>query len=277
MKNLLIFLPILAAHNIQTEMACNAVIAFLAFNFVASSVYLLNDLLDLKSDRQHVRKKNRPFASGQVPIMYGLMFVPLLALIGVGVASAISSSFVFIIIAYYITTLAYSFLLKRRLLLDIFTLAGLYTLRVVAGAIATGLVLSPWILAFCVFLFLGLAAIKRQTELVQNLNSGQGSIVGRAYRVDDLSIITMIALTSGFISVLVFALYINSAAVNELYSSPWFLWGACPVLLYWISRLVLLAHRGEMHDDPVIFATKDTISLLCGFAIIVFGLAGSFL
>ena len=145
----------------------------------------------------------------------------------------------------------------------------------VAGAAATGLFLSPWIVAFCLFLFLALAAIKRQTELVSNLSLGQLGSVGRDYKVDDLLIIVMIALSSGCISVLVFALYINSPAVISLYSSPWFLWGACPILLYWIIRLVLLAHRGDMHDDPVIFATKDKVSVFCGVIIVICGVLGS--
>jgi len=275
LKNLLVFAPLIAAHSIELEDWFAGFIGFIAFNLIASSVYILNDLLDLAADRQHPRKSIRPFAAGDVPIKFGLLTMPLLIILGAIVASYLPLKFALILVAYYIITLLYSFFLKRRVLVDIFTLTGLYTLRVVAGAAATGLILSPWIVAFCLFLFLALAAIKRQTELVSNLSLGQLGSVGRDYKVDDLLIIVMIALSSGCISVLVFALYINSPAVISLYSSPWFLWGACPILLYWIIRLVLLAHRGDMHDDPVIFATKDKVSVFCGVIIVICGVLGS--
>mgnify|MGYP001316930981 CR=1 FL=1 len=275
LKNLLVFAPLIAAHSIELEDWFAGFIGFIAFNLIASSVYILNDLLDLAADRQHPRKSIRPFAAGDVPIKFGLLTMPLLIVLGAIVASYLPLKFALILVAYYIITLLYSFFLKRRVLVDIFTLTGLYTLRVVAGASATGLILSPWIVAFCLFLFLALAAIKRQTELVSNLSLGQLGSVGRDYKVDDLLIIVMIALSSGCISVLVFALYINSPAVISLYSSPWFLWGACPILLYWIIRLVLLAHRGDMHDDPVIFATKDKVSVFCGVIIVICGVLGS--
>ena len=275
LKNLLVFAPLIAAHSIKLEDWFSGFIGFIAFNLIASSVYILNDLLDLAADRQHPRKRIRPFAAGDVPIKFGLLTMPLLIVLGAIVASYLPLKFALILVAYYILTLLYSFFLKRRVLVDIFTLTGLYTLRVVAGAVAAGLILSPWIVAFCLFLFLALAAIKRQTELVSNLSLGQLGSVGRDYKVDDLLIIVMIALSSGCISVLVFALYINSPAVISLYSSPWFLWGACPILLYWIIRLVLLAHRGDMHDDPVIFATKDKVSVFCGVIIVICGVLGS--
>ena len=275
LKNLLVFAPLIAAHSIEFEEWFAGFIGFIAFNLISSSVYVLNDLLDLAADRQHPRKRIRPFAAGDVPIKFGLLTIPVLILLGVFVASNLPSTFALVLAAYFVITLFYSFFLKRRALVDIITLTGLYTLRVIAGAAATGLLLSPWIVAFCLFLFLALAAIKRQTELVSNLSLGQLGTIGRDYRVDDLLIIVMIALSSGCISVLVFALYINSPVVLSLYSSPWFLWGACPVLLYWIIRLVLLAHRGEMHDDPVIFATKDTVSLFCGAIIVICGVFGS--
>ena len=275
LKNLLVFAPLIAAHSMNLGEWLAGLIGFIAFNFIASSVYILNDLLDLAADREHPRKRERPFAAGNVPIKVGLLAIPLLILLGAIVASNLSPQFALVLIAYYVMTLFYSFFLKRRVLIDIFTLAGLYTLRVVAGAVATGLLLSPWIAAFCMFLFLSLAAIKRQTELVSNLSLGQLGSVGRDYRVDDLGIIVMIALSSGCISVLVFALYINSSVVTNLYASPWFLWGGCPILLYWIIRLILLAHRGEMHDDPLIFATRDIISLLCGVIMIICGVLAS--
>ena len=178
---------------------------------------------------------------------------------------------------YYILSLAYSLTLKRRLVVDICTLAGLYTLRVIAGGAATDLSLSSWFLAFSVFLFLSLAAMKRQAELVNMPEFGTAKAPGRAYEVGDLSIVAMMAIASGYVAVLVLALYINSPAVQLLYRSPLILWGACPILIYWISRFVMIAHRGAMGDDPVIFALRDRVSLVCGAGMVAVALAGAFL
>lgn len=175
-----------------------------------------------------------------------------------------------VMLGYYALTLAYSLNLKRRSIVDICALAGLYTLRVIAGGAATGIELSIWLLAFSIFLFFSLASVKRQAELVMNTQKGAAKIAGRGYESTDLPIISMMAIASGYLSVLVMALYLNSDAVQELYAQPMYLWGICCVLLYWVSRNVLLAHRGHMHDDPVIFAVKDRPSLISGAMIALF-------
>ncbi len=277
-KNLLVFLPAVAAHESGVEVWLSALVAFIVFSLTASSVYVLNDLLDLSADRAHPHKKERPFASGAVSIAHGLVLAPSLLALAILLASiAASPLFLLVLALYYILTLAYSLTLKRRLVIDICTLAGLYTLRVIAGGAATGLPLSAWLLGFSIFLFLSLAAIKRQAELVKLEKLGTVEAPGRAYEVGDLSIVAMMAIASGYVAVLVLALYINSSAVQLLYKSPLILWSACPILIYWISRSVMIAHRGAMADDPVVFAMRDRVSLMCGAGIVAVALAGSFL
>ncbi|WP_245281429.1 UbiA family prenyltransferase [Rhizobium sp. AAP43] len=277
LKNLLVFLPMFAAHQLDLLTFAKSLLAFIAFSLVASSVYIVNDLLDLSADRAHPRKRNRPFASGSIPIAHGTwMAIGLLAL-GTLTAGVIGLPFLGVMTAYFIMTTAYSLHLKRRLIIDICVLAGLYTVRIVAGGAATGIPLSVWLLAFSIFFFFSLAAVKRQAELVDGLERGEAKASGRGYYVDDLPIISMIALSSGYVSVLVMALYVNSPAVSALYSRPEALWAICCILLYWITRMVMMTHRGSMHDDPVVYAAKDKISLCCIGMVAVFGLAGAVL
>ena len=187
----------------------------------------------------------------------------------------ISPEFLLAMAAYYLLTSAYSLHLKRRIVIDICVLAGLYTARIIAGAVATGIPLSVWLLAFSVFFFLSLAAVKRQAELIDSVERGNLEASGRGYHVDDLPIISMIAIGAGYVSVLVMVLYVNSPAVVELYANPEALWGVSAVLLYWITRTVMVAHRGRMHDDPVIYAAKDRISQFCFLTILAFVLGGA--
>ena len=277
LKNLLIFLPLLAAHDLRPESLIPALWGFVAFSLIASSVYLLNDLLDLSADRAHPRKRLRPFASGTMRIETGTYLMPLLLMTGLGLGWLVGPMFALSLGIYYLLTLAYSLELKRRSIIDICALAVLYTLRVVAGGAATGIPISVWLLAFSLFFFFSLASVKRQAELVDGVKSGRTKVSGRDYLTDDLPIISMLAITSGFVSVLVMALYVTSDQVTTYYSAPEMLWAICLVLLYWISRVVLITHRGGMHDDPVIFAAKDTNSRFCAVAILGFGLAGSLL
>ncbi|MGF1500429.1 MAG: UbiA family prenyltransferase [Paracoccaceae bacterium] len=276
LKNLLIFLPLLAAHSLAPGAWWAAALAFLCFSLTASSAYVLNDLLDLSADRAHPRKSRRPFASGAVPVMHGLIMAPGLLIAAFGIA-AIGEPWPFLVVllGYFVLTVAYSFVLKRRLIIDIVTLAVLYTVRVIAGAAAAGVALSPWMLGFSGFLFLALAAIKRQAELVDGVRRGKVRASGRAYHVDDLPVVTMMAVGAAYTAALVFALYINSEAVVALYRAPEALWLAMPVLIYWISRAILLAHRGEMPDDPVLFAVKDRVSLGCGALVLAAGLVAT--
>ncbi|EYD76136.1 integral membrane protein [Rubellimicrobium mesophilum DSM 19309] len=263
LKNLLVVLPLLASHRVTPELLGAALLAFVAFSLVASSVYVLNDLLDLQADRAHPRKRNRPFASGAVPIAHGTAMAPVLMLMGFLAAVPLGGKFVLCLSAYWLATTAYSLMLKRIAVLDIVVLAGLYTLRIVAGALATGIPLSVWLLAFSVFFFFALAAVKRQAELAGQAGDAGTGLRGRGYRVGDLQLVSNMATSSGYVSVLVLALYVNSPAVLGLYSSPALLWGICLVLLFWLSRVMMLTHRGEMHDDPVVFAATDRVSQLC--------------
>lgn len=277
LKNLLVFLPILAAHQMHAPSLARALLAFVAFSLIASSVYVVNDLVDLASDRAHPRKRQRPFASGAIPLTHGTAMAPALLLAGLAVALPLGPRFLAVMLEYYALTTAYSFYFKRRLVVDIIMLAGLYTLRIVAGGVATHIPLSVWLLAFSVFFFFALAAVKRQAELVDGVTTGRGKVAGRGYVPEDLPLVEMMATSSGFVSVLVMALYLSSPEVTKLYHHPTALWGICVVLLYWISRVVMLTHRGQMTDDPVVFATKDYVSLGCGLAIAACALSGALL
>lgn len=275
LKNVLVFLPMLAAHQIDGPTFLVSLMAFICFSLVASSVYVLNDLLDLAADRAHPRKKARPFASGSVPIAHGTWMASGLLLLGAVVALGVGGNFLLVMVVYYLLTTAYSLNLKRRLVIDICVLAGLYTIRIVAGAAATGIPLSVWLLAFSVFFFLSLAAVKRQAELIDSARRGNLKASGRGYHVDDLPIMGMVAISAGYVSVLVLALYVNAPKVAELYQTPEALWGVCAVLLYWLTRTVMIAHRGWMHDDPVVYAARNRISQLCLVAIFGFVLLGA--
>lgn len=277
LKNVLIFLPLLAGHALSAVSLMQAVMAFIAFSLVASSVYVMNDLLDLAADRAHPRKRFRPFASGDLPLRHGTWMAPALLGIGAAIAVALGPVFVAVMVGYYAITTAYSLLLKRQPVLDIVTLAALYAIRIVAGGAATGIELSVWLLAFSIFFFFSLAAVKRQAELVDGLASGRDQAAGRGYRVDDLPLVAMMATASGYVSVMIMALYVNSPAVTVLYSRPEMLWGICGVLLYWISRMVFITHRGQMHDDPVVFAARDRVSQVLFLVILGFFTAGSLL
>lgn len=268
-KNLLVFVPLVAARETDPLAWGLAVLAFLAFSLVASGVYVLNDLLDLAADRAHPRKRRRPFAAGALPIRAGTLLAPALLGLGAVLAATTSGPFLALIAAYVGLTTLYSLRLKRELLVDIFALAALYTLRILGGGFATGIEISVWLLAFSGFFFLALAAVKRQSELVDGLAAGRGGASGRAYLVGDLPIMAMMALAAGFVSVLVMALYLESEVARTAYPNPLVLAGVCPVLLYWLSRMVLIAHRGGMHDDPIVFAVRDPASRVCGLLVAV--------
>lgn len=277
MKNVLVFLPMLAAHQFTGASVLASLLAFVAFSLVASSVYVLNDLLDLDADRAHPRKRLRPFAAGSIPIASGTWMATGLLGLGAAIAAFLGPAYFGAMIAYYALTTGYSLYLKRRIVVDICVLTGLYTVRIVAGGVATGIPISVWLLAFSIFFFLSLAAVKRQAELVDNVKQGKLTASGRGYHVDDLPIISMISISAGYVAVLVMALYVNSPAVMQLYAHPEALWGVFAILLYWITRTVMLAHRGAMHDDPVVYAAKDRQSQVCFLIILGFGIAGTVL
>ncbi len=275
LMNLLIFVPLLAAHAIAAGSLTASLLAFLSFGFCASSVYLLNDLLDLANDRRHPSKCRRPFAAGLIPLTHGLVLIPILIVISVVLALGLPRLFLVVLASYYLLTLGYSLWLKRRVMVDVVLLACLYGIRVVAGGVAVAVPLSVWLVAFSLFLFFSLALVKRCTELIDHVGKGAGDPPGRGYRQEDLPILESMATASGYISVLVLALYINNPVVGHLYTVPELLWPICAILLYWISRILVLTHRGEMHDDPVIFAVTDRISLISGVLMVLAGVAAS--
>lgn len=259
-KNVLVFLPMLAAHDFSSLVA--VALTFVAFCLIASAVYVINDLLDLSADRLHPRKRERPFASGALSALDGAGLVAGLLLGALALTVLTGSLLVFAVLAaYFATTLAYSITLKRKLVIDILTLAGLYTIRIIAGGAAAAVPLSPWLLGFSMFLFLALAAVKRQAELTDQLNTKRESS-GRAYRVDDLPVIRSVAVGAGQAAILVLALYLTSDTVQALYNRPVLLWFIAPLMLYWVLRMIMKTHRGEMTDDPIVYAAKDRISLL---------------
>lgn len=263
LKNLLVFVPLLTAHRfLEPAAVAQSLLAFAAFSLCASGVYVLNDLLDLGADRQHLRKRQRPFAAGRLPLLQGLLVAPLLTLAGLLVALACSPAFAAVLLLYYAVTLAYSLRLKRIVMLDVVLLAGLYTVRIIGGTIAIEAELSFWLLAFSMFIFLSLALLKRYTELHAMLARGKNKASGRGYGVDDLPLLQSLGAAAGYIAVMVMALYINSPDSIELYRHPKLLWFICPVLLYWVSRAWVIAHRGDMHDDPIVFAATDRASQL---------------
>ena len=265
-KNLLILLPLLAAHQwTDVPSLLAAALAFLAFGLTASSVYLLNDLLDLSADRQHPSKRRRPFAAGDLPLVWGLLLTPLLLLAATILSLlALPPIFTLALGGYFLLTSAYSFGLKRKPILDVMLLAALYTMRVIAGAAAVAIPISFWLLAFSMFMFLSLALVKRYTELQGLLERGELAATGRGWHVDDLPLVQTLGTSAGMVCVLVLALYIDSEPAQLLYATPEALWLVCPLLLFWISRLWFKTHRGEMHDDPVVFALRDRLSLLIG-------------
>jgi 4-hydroxybenzoate polyprenyltransferase/phosphoserine phosphatase len=262
-KNALTFLPALLAHRILNPHSLAASLwAFLAFCLCASSVYIVNDLFDLASDRQHPRKRLRPFAAGVLSARSGVIGALLLLVGAVVIANQLDWRFGAVLGGYYALTWAYSLRLKREALLDVMTLAGLYTIRIIAGAAATGIALSFWMLAFSVFMFLSLAMVKRYTELNDLRVQGSQRIHGRGYSADDLPLLMAFGVVSGFSSILVTALYVNSPESLGLYHHHKRIWLICPLMLYWISRVWLLTIRREMHDDPLVFALRDRVSLL---------------
>lgn len=269
LKNTLVFLPLALAHQLDNPaLIVNAMIAFLCFGLCASSVYILNDLLDLASDRQHRSKFRRPFAAGDIPLISGLFLSPVLLVSAFSLATTLPRTFIVILAFYYLCTGLYSFVLKRIMLVDVILLAALYTLRIISGAAAVSVIPSFWLLAFSMFLFFSLAVVKRYTELDYLHNAGIEQSEGRGYYAQDLNMMAMFGCASAFLSVMVFALYINNEETQNQYLTPELLWLICPLLLYTVTRIWLLAARGKIEEDPIVFALKDRVSqmvtLACG-------------
>lgn len=264
-KNGLIFVPLVVSHNVgNMDLLINAIVAFVSFCLCASGTYLLNDLLDLEADRHHHAKKYRAFAAGDLPITYGLVTSPLLTIAGLSLSVLLPPSFTVILSIYVLLTLSYSFHLKHIVVMDVIILAALYTIRIVAGGIAINVDISKWLLLFSLFFFLSLAFVKRLIELRDLRNEGKDGSISRDYSVMDISQIASLGTASGYIAILVYAFYINSVDVKALYPFPERLWLIVPLILYWISRMWVLAHRGQIHHDPVVFTIRDKVSWVIG-------------
>jgi 4-hydroxybenzoate polyprenyltransferase len=267
LKNLLVFAPVLLAHRFtETEALLQAVMAFFSFSFAASAIYVLNDLFDLSADQHHPRKCRRPFASGDLSISVGTLLIPLLTLLSIVCGMHLPLQFMMVLLAYFLLTTLYSWRLKQMEIVDVLTLAILYSMRIVAGSVATGTPASSWFIIFAVFLFLSLALVKRLSELRELENGSPPDQVPRerGYTVGDLPLLMAFGTASGYLSAFVFTMYLNSEWVAQLYSRPDLLWLFCPLLLYWITRIWMLAWRGRMHDDPLAFAAGDLHTYIVG-------------
>jgi len=262
-KNLLIFLPMILAHKLDVATITAVIWAFVAFSASASTVYLVNDIADLAADREHPKKRRRPLASGRLPMTWAVAAGAGL-LLGAATISMVvlPPAFGLILVGYMAANLAYSTWLKRKPILDVLMLAGMYAVRVEAGGVAAGVPLSMWILAFSLFFFTSLAFAKRCAELRRKAAEGGRQPAGRGYLVEDLSILESFGAASGYVSVLVLALYMNSPEMHRLYGESRFLWLICPLVLYWITRVWLLVHSGHLDEDPVVFAIRDRVSLV---------------
>jgi len=276
LKNILVLVPLLAAHRFdEIGLLGRLAAAFLSFGFLASAGYMINDLLDLAADRHHPTKRHRAFASRDLPLAYALVMIPALMAAGVWIAAAISRPFLEVVASYFALSLAYSLRFKSVVILDVILLAGLYSMRILGGAAAVGIWPSHWLLAFSTFFFFSLALVKRYSELVIMRQVDGEHATARAYELDDSELIAAMGVASGFLAVLVLALYINSDEAQALYGRYQLIWFLCPLLLYWIGRVWLVAHRGKMPDDPLVFALQDRtnrILVLTMLAIVVLAL-----
>ncbi len=257
------------SHELTLPSLRAAFAAFLCFSFMASANYLLNDLLDMESDRRHPSKRSRPFASGDLPVAGGVVLALGLIAASAALLPLLSAAFAFWLLVYIAATMAYSLYLKRIAVVDVLLLSGLYTLRMLAGGAATHTEISPWLAGFSTFLFLSLAMVKRFSELENLRERGVVSSHGRGYLVSDLEQIRAFGTASAYAAVVVLMLYIARPDVTELYRHAGRLWLMVPLLLFWLTRIWLLAARGELDEDPVIFAIRDSVSLVLGAGVLV--------
>jgi 4-hydroxybenzoate polyprenyltransferase len=266
-KNFLVFLPLMAAHKFEAEALVATLTAFVAFCVAASAIYIINDVADLDEDRKHPTKRKRPLAAGELPIRAALTLAAMLLVLSAILAASLGYLFGMVIAAYILVTTAYTFYLKKKMMIDVVTLASLYTLRVIGGAAAALVMPSEWLLGFSMCIFTSLALVKRYIELATRIDADLPDASNRNYKKSDGAIVMALAAGSGLNAVTILALYISSGNVRQLYGQPAFLWLICPILVYWLGRVLFMSHRRLMHDDPVVFAMKDPNSLLVGFLI----------
>lgn len=261
-KNLLVFVPLVSSQHYDAPALWAGLAAFAAFSFVASAVYVFNDLIDIENDRQHPAKRDRPFASGEIAVSTGIVMIPLLLAVGFAVAATSSWKFVVLLAIYLAGTTLYSLALKRMMLIDVIALTMFYTLRVVGGAIAIAVPVSEWLAIFCIFIFFALAIVKRYAEIAVWRETGRTQVLGRDYSVADLPVLLALAAAAAVSAIVVFALYARSDVVRAIYSRSDLLLAICPILMFWLARLIMLAHRGAMIRDPILFAFADWVSWL---------------
>ncbi len=266
-KNLLVFVPLLMAHDVNDiRRLVSAGLIFVSFCFASSANYIINDVIDAKHDRLHRSKRNRPISANEISVRAALLIVPFAVAASLAIAASINRETAFGIVLYLILSTLYTLVVKRVMLADVILLAAFYTLRVLIGGAATGIVVSRWLLAFSSFLFISLALAKRYADLTRAVSNDEEAPGGRSYRTGDREVLLSLGTSSGLLSVLVFALYLNSAQVTQLYSKTDPLWLICALLMYWIGRMWLLAHRGEIDDDPIVTAAKDPASYIVAAA-----------
>ncbi|SIQ11237.1 4-hydroxybenzoate polyprenyltransferase [Rhizobium sp. RU20A] len=278
-KNVLIAVPMVLNHEVlHLDALTSVIIAFFAFSFLASAVYVINDLSDLSNDRRHPKKRFRPLASGQMSVPVAIALAGCLIIASFSLTLALPLEFAYVLAFYAVATTAYTFLLKRKLLVDVFTLAGLYTVRIVAGAAATDTQLSFWLLAFSIFFFLSLALVKRYVELNEFEGEPEAFVPGRGYQAIDFDMVGQAGIASAFTAALVLALYVHSREMEAMYSNPLALWPLCPLVLYMLLRIWMLARRRMLHEDPVVFIMHDWRSIFTvgiGAVLVVAGTIGS--
>ncbi len=258
LKNILLFVPIVTSFTMPDAASMMLMsLSFLSFSLTASATYILNDIWDVESDRNHPRKKFRPFASSSLSIINGIAASITMLFIGVAISLFVSVKFSLLLISYLILTTLYSFILKQKVLIDVMLLSILYTLRIIAGSIALDIKVSSWLLIFSIFIFLSLALVKRCSELVSMRSIGIDSLQGRGYKTSDLVVLWPFGISSSLCSIVVFELFINTPETISRYLSPELLFGSTLLLTYWLLSLWIRTSRGEMHDDPIVFAIKD--------------------
>lgn len=262
LKNLLVFVPMLAGHAIGGATLLQSLVAFVAFCLCASSAYLLNDTLDAEDDRRHPVKRHRPIASGALPVVGARIASASLALAALALCAFQGRLLLAAVAVYFAATVGYSLYLKRLLMVDTVMLALLHTLRVLGGCAATGIAPSFWLLAFSFFLFLSLALLKRHSELFNLERDGKQKTSGRGYAIGDRAPIGIMGINSAFVSVVIFMLYFNSENVLKLYHQPHWLFGMVPLAIFWLGRLWVLSFRGEVNEDPLLYVSKDPVSLV---------------
>ena len=268
-KNLLVFLPTLLNHRMNPGVLKTLVLTFFAFSFVSSATYINNDLFDLAADRQHPRKSKRPLASGELSVTWAIFLSVFLLISGFSLGAVVGLPLEACLLGYLLLTTFYSSFLKGKPIIDVIALASLYTLRLYAGGVVSGSFVSAWLFQFSIFLFISLAFVKRYSEMRRLFHEGQEVAPGRNYRASDLSIISQAGLTAGLLGGLILALYVNGGEIQRLYPRHEMLWGLCPLFVYWITRVWLVAHRGNMNEDPIVWAFKDRVSYIVGFLMFV--------